>query len=305
MRTLWTIFLPFRMQPSSKGILFAFLSAIIFSLVSLTVRYSGSFLTVWHIMFARGIIGALALVILAKWLKMNLLGNRRSGLALIGLIGASGVACLMAALVLLPIFQALILLYLYPVVAALFSPYLTGERMSFVDWILIGLAFMGTALILYSGRGDNFQISWGHLFGLGAALGYGVSMTLVRFLSTDNNPLSPIFYINIVGTFLCILPLLLEENPLNIPFQGLIALIIIGILASLAHIAGNKALAFIPAPHVGIIGMSEALLGAIYGIVFFSEGVGWSSLVGAVLVISSAVKMNLRSATKLKLSTSK
>ena len=136
-----------------KGLAYALLAAVFFTCLDISIRFSGSELTVWHLVFGRSLFGVAAMWLLARKLRVELLGRRRWELAAVGLSGMAGAACLTWAIMRIPLFEALVLLYLFPVFAALFSPSLTGERPRGVEWLFILLAFCGTVLMLWRGQG--------------------------------------------------------------------------------------------------------------------------------------------------------
>ncbi len=280
------------------GVLFAFLSASLFTALNVALRFSEPYLTVWHVMFGRSLFGVAAMLAMARWMQIDLLGRHRPTLVLAGLAGVGGVTCLMAAIYLLPLFEALVLMYLYPVFAAMLSPYVAGDRIRGMDWLLIGLAFAGTVLILWLGQAAG-RLQWGHLAGLAAAFGYGLTITLIRRVSAFNNPLTPFYYISLVGTVVCIGPLLFQQSPILIQIQGAIGLLVISVLAACAHLASNKALSYLPSPKVGVIGMSEVVFGAILGLVLFNEPMGLRSVLGGCLIIGSGILLTVRSTGKL------
>ena len=143
---------PRRSSPAGHahlGLFYAFLAAAIFSSVNVAVRFSAPYLTVWHIMFGRSLFGVLAMAGVAKWMGMGLLGRRRATLLILGITGFGSLTCLVKALLLLPLFEALLLFYLYTPFTALLSPVLTRDRIRPLDWVFIGSAFAGTVLILW------------------------------------------------------------------------------------------------------------------------------------------------------------
>lgn len=277
------------LSPALSGACLAVLAAFLFSILNVVIRFSEPHLTVWHMMFGRSVFGLVFLLLAARAWRLNILGQKRGILLLLGLTGTGGILCLTLALLQIPLFQALILFYTYPAVAALLTPLLTRDRIHLRDWTCIGLAFLGTVLILWSGQSRELSLSLGHLAAIGASTGLGLTMTLTRRVSPANNALTPIFYISAIGTVICFFPLFHSDVTFLVQAQGMFWLLAIGLLAVSAHIATNKALSYAPSPRVGIISMLEVLLGAVYGYVLFTETLGWSTLFGGALVIASGI----------------
>jgi drug/metabolite transporter (DMT)-like permease len=267
----------------------AVLAAFLFSCLNVVIRFSESYLTIWHMLFGRSLFGVLFLVCMARTLGVGLAGRNRIILAVLGCTGSAGVLLLTVALLRIPLFQALILFYTYPVVAALISPWLTPDTNSLRDWMCIALAFVGTGLTLWSGGMSGLELEIGHAAGLGASAFMGLTLTLVRRVSTVNSPLTPIFYISSIGMLASIFPMLHPDVGFMVPALGFVWVVAIGLFAVLAHIATNRALAFIASAKVGSISMLEVVFGAVYGYVLFSETLGISTVAGGGLIIAASI----------------
>ncbi len=279
-------------SPSSwTGLVYAFVAAVCYAGLSTAIRFADAHMCIWHIIFYRSLFGVLVVGLLARMTGVWIFGRQRLTLCLLGLSGAFGVTALTVALILLPLFEALVLLYLFPAFAALLSPWLTSDHVSQRDWIFIGTSCFGTALVLWSGQlGSGIQ--WGHFLGLFASFCLGLTFTLIRRISADNSPLTPFFYICVAGIVVSIGPVLLQPTLLSISADGLPALLTVAVLATVAHLAGNKALVYLPSPRVGVILMSEVIFGAIIGLLIFGEFLGLQTLLGGVLIIGSGIGLN-------------
>jgi drug/metabolite transporter (DMT)-like permease len=276
----------------SNGVILALVSAFLFSLGGLTIRYSDAYYTVWHMLFGRTFFALVGMLIFAKWFRIDLWGSNRRAMFITGAITIGGVACLMVAITLLPLFEALVLLYLYPAVAALLSPLLVGEKTKLITWFFIVLAFTGTAMIIWTG-GSGASWRWAHLLAIGAAFLHGLGFTLIRRYSKDHHPLSPFFYFCLIGFIACTGTIMMRG--IGFPYHptGLFWLSCMALVLALAQLTLYKALAMIPSPEAGIISMIEAVWGGFFGYLLFQENLGWLSLVGAVLILGSGVGINL------------
>ena len=174
------------------GAICAFAAACSYAGLNAAIRFADAHMSIWHIVFYRSLFGVAAMIVLAWVKKYPLLGMQRSTLCLAGFSGAVGITALTLALILLPLFEALVLLYLFPVFAALLSPWLTGDRVSNRDWLLISAACCGAAIVLWSGKRVE-GLHWGHLLSLIASFSLGLTFTLIRRVSSENNPLTPFF----------------------------------------------------------------------------------------------------------------
>ncbi len=280
-----------------QGLAFAFSAAVFAALFDLITRFSSAGLTPWQMLLARAAFGLLLTVLLARKMGLSLLGRNRAAMLLTGLTTVAGVICLTVALIRLPIFEALLLLYLYPAFAALFSPFLCGEKTSLKLWGLIGLAFCGTGFILWPGELGG-GLHWGHAVGVGAGLLQGLALTMVRRYSRDNNALTPFFYFCLAGAFVSLGALTLGGNHQPLTMAGGLALAAIAVTAALAQLSLCKSLSSIASAEVGVIGMSEIVMGAALGFLLFGEAVALRQVLGGVLVIASGIILALDSTGK-------
>jgi drug/metabolite transporter (DMT)-like permease len=267
----------------------AIMAAFLFSCLNVAIRYSDPYLTIWHMIFGRCVLGTIFLLMLAKSTGTQISGQKKKTLILVSLTGTAVIFCLTYALLRIPLFQALILFYTYPVVAALISPWLTADSNSLRNWACIALAFIGTALTLWSGQSGPLALNIGHISGLAASVSMGLTMTLVRRVSDVNSALTPIFYISVMGMMVSLIPLFHPSVGFSIPLPGLAWLFAIGLFAVLAHIFSNRGLSYISSAKVGSISMLEVFFSAIYGYILFSEPLGWSTAAGGSLIILAAL----------------
>ncbi len=277
------------LSPAALGALAALLAGVLFGLLNVTIRLSEPSLTIWHMMFGRSVTGVVLILIMARRMRTVLIRGQAAALALIGLTGTLGILGLTHALLEIPLFQALVLFYTYPAVAALTSPWLTKDTHDLKDWGFIGLAFAGICCILWSGSAGRLGLTAGHLSALSASLGLGLTMTLIRRVRPKVSSLSPIFAISVVGSVICVLPLFHSGVGFRVSSHGLLWILIIGILAASAHIATNKALGYISSSKVGIFSSTEVLYGALIGLFLFSEPLGWSTLIGGALILAASI----------------
>jgi len=274
------------------GLGFATASALSFALLNVAIRYSEPYLSVWQIMFARSVFGVAVMLPLGRLWTFRLWGRGRKTLLLAGVTNLVNVIALTTAIFLLPLFQALVLLYLYPLFAALISPLINGDRFDGGDWGLIVLGLAGTVLVLWPGE-MNGGLSLGHLLGLGAAFSYGLTTTLIRRIVSVNSPLVPFFYVSIVGSVVCALPALTARTPFfALPPHGWAILCALCVCGASAYLCSNKALGYLPSPKVGVISMTEVVFSALFGLLLFHEQPGPLALAGGVLILASGVALS-------------
>jgi drug/metabolite transporter (DMT)-like permease len=265
------------------------LAALTFSVLDLTVKVTVDHLTVWQLVFGRCLFGLAATVVLARRRGLSAWGQERGTLLASGVAGAGVVILLTMALRLLPLAEALILVYLFPAFAALTTPLLARERVSPWDWLWVAVSFAGAMAILWPGLARPV-FSWGHLIALGASLCLGLNLTLIRRLRAQRNAYSPYVYYCLAGLGLSLGPLLGQPQPLlpqgPLAWAGLVGTMV---LALGANLLSNKAVQFLSAPKVGVVLMIEVVCGAVLGLVFFAEPLGPRLVLGGALILAGGV----------------
>ena len=284
------------MNPSrlpNPGLYYAALAALFYAVFNVVLRFVEPHATVWQVIFGRSLFGLICVTLIARQQGIELTGKNRKLLLLNGLIATTSFTCLVAALLLVPIFEALALLYLFPAFAAFFSPRITGERMGGVEWFCIATSFVGTLLIIWPGH-LNDSLEWGHLAGLAAGLLYGLTITVTRKLRAVNNALTPFFYISAVGTVACTAILLNLPGGFAMDLPGWTGIIILALLAAGAQLSSNKALGTLASAKVGVINMLEVPIGMVAGYFILGEAIGGRALSGAAFILGGALLLNFK-----------
>lgn len=105
-------------------------SAFFFALVGVGVKLAGSQVGIWQISFYRALVGIVLMAAVALVYKVPLVGPDLKLLSLRGLSGTFGFLSMMMALRQIPLAEVMVLFYMFPAFAALFSPWLNDERLA-------------------------------------------------------------------------------------------------------------------------------------------------------------------------------
>ena len=124
------------------------LAGLCFSATGVFVKLSGGLLIVWTVIFGRSAVIAIMTFVLAKIQEKSLSFEEPRWLLARCVTGLSAMACYFYAIPLIPLTTAVVLQWTSPLFVALFSGYLIKERVSPFLFICIGVAFVGTVLII-------------------------------------------------------------------------------------------------------------------------------------------------------------
>jgi drug/metabolite transporter (DMT)-like permease len=266
---------------------------VLYAGMSAAAKLAGAHVSVWHIGVGRFGLGLLVIPPIVKALGLSLWGQQRFLLTLRGLCGSVAFLLLVASLQRIPLSVALIIFYLYPAFTALLSPWVTGEPASRIAWLFIGFAFIGIILILWPSE-TAASLNPGHLFAVIASVLCAVTLLLVRRLSKDNNIYTLFFYLCLTGTAAGLGPLLIQGTSI-LPQQtaGWLGVAAVAVFSIGAQLSINKALERIPTPKVSVMMTVEVPLVAAFGVLYLGEPFGWRLIVGALLIFSSGIGLNL------------
>ncbi len=269
-----------------KGILFIVASAFCFSLMSLFVRLAGDIPTFQKAFFRNAVAALLGAAMLLK--SGDLTWKKGSFPALLGrsIAGTVGIICNFYAIDRMNISDASILNKLAPFASILFSIWVLGEKPSWKDLLLVGVAFIGALFVVK----PSFELSKSlpALLGVIGGLAAGLAYTFVRKLGMKGERTAVIVFFFSVFSCLSMLPMvILDYLPMTLPQTGF--LLLAGVAAGGAQITVTKAYTFAPAKEVSVYDYSQVLFTALWGMLFLSQIPDWVSLVGYAVIIGAAV----------------
>lgn len=217
-------------------------------------------------------------------------------MAVCGLITAARMACFFIGFTMADISTAVLILYTYPIWTTLLSALILKERISSRHWGLLALSFLGICLI-FSTHEINFQA--GQFVGLSAmlisAILHALFVVLVKRWSADYSPLETVFYQNLLPSIIfttLATHLIADVSAVKVAAASLFSFIA-GLVAFALFFQGLKKLS---ASKAALLSYCEALSTIILGIIVLNETFSTNTIIGATMIIGSAVTM-LRSRT--------
>ncbi len=186
--------------------------------------------------------------------------------------------------------NAIMLVYLAPVVASLFAHAFLGERLSWSGLLLICSALFGFAMMMEF----TIDIQGGrdHLLGIGCGLvsmfAYAAFILLNRIVRTDIHVYTRTFYQLLAGSAV-MLPLLVWDPPTISPVNWLWMLGTGFLPGFLAIFCAVMALSRLPAATFGTLAYVEPVAVVIFGWVLFNETLAPLQMGGCAVIIFSGI----------------
>ena len=277
-----------RLLTSGLGLML--LSAIIFSFADILTKHLSSFFSPTQIAFARFLIGGAILWPILSSKGISLRGNQTRILVLRGLFGTLSFFCLLKSIAMIPLSNAIVLHYTFPLFAALFSFLFFKIALEKGEIILILIGLIGIYIFT---NPDIHSFNNGYLLGFLSGCIGGLAMVLAHKARQTNSPFVIYFYFCLIGGMITS-PFVLQ-NFKGPGIQNGFLLVLIAILLLIGQVVMNHGLRFCKASEGSLILMSEIVFTGIASFLIFKDQVTWNFLAGAFLIIGSGIGLNLMS----------
>jgi drug/metabolite transporter (DMT)-like permease len=188
----------------------------------------------------------------------------------------------------IPLSNAIVLHYTFPLFAALFSYLLFKIPLEKGELVLIMIGLVGIYILTDP---DFHSFNKGYLFGLLSGCFGGMAMVLAHKARQMNSPLIIYFYFCLIGGVITF-PFTLQSFEVPTIQYGIL-LVLVALMLLIGQVLMNHALKFCKASEGSLILMSEVVFTGIAGVLIFNDPMTGTFLAGALLIIGSGVGLNL------------
>ncbi len=186
-----------------------------------------------------------------------------------------------AALTLIPLTQVVAIEFTMPIWAAVLAVAFLGERLNIWKLLAIALGVLGVGLIV---RPASTGLSAGQAIALAAAVGFAVSVIMVKSLTRSDSVLCIIFWMLVVQSLLGLLPAALVWRwPTATTWGWVLAVAFCG---TFSHYCMARAMRHAEATVVVPMDFVRVPLTALAGWLVYAEGVDLLTMLGVVLILS-------------------
>ena len=195
------------------------------------------------------------------------------------------------ALTLIPIGQVVAIEFTMPIWTAILAASFLGERMTAWKLSAIMLGIVGVIIIVRPATGE---VNPGQLIALGAAVGFGISMALVKSLTRTESALAIIFWMIVVQGVAGLIPTLyVWAWPSAYVWFWVV---VIAICGTFSHYCLASAMRYADATVVVPMDFLRVPLTATAGWLLYSERLDLFTVLGAVLILTGNL-LNLKPST--------
>lgn len=281
---------------ASTGPLYMLAAALLFTLLTLLIKTMGPAYTVWHIGFYRFLGGIVLIWIVFGRGRNPYKGHNMRLLVLRGCTGSAAFICIVTAIRLLPMSEAMVLFYSFPAFAALFSFWLYGDR--------IGKWEMACVATILAGVGVLFDFSfgggqWGQIMALTSGALAGLTVTLIKRLTGRNGPAVIYLYLCTLGLLVTLPKFLLNPIWPTSPRDVLMVLSLIFVSLT-GQLLMNQGFAYCKSWEGGAIMSTEIIFTSALGIVFLGDPTTWRFWTGGLMIFASVLALNRIKARRQK-----
>ena len=198
--------------------------------------------------------------------------------------------CWLLALTLIPLAQVISIEFTMPIWTAILAVAFLGERMGVWKTTAVVLGLVGVTIIV---RPFGGAIGIGQLIALTAALGYAISVTLVKSMTRSDRVMVIMFWMVAVQSAIGLVPCLLVWQWPSVSVWGW--LFVIGFCGTYSHWCLTQALLHADATVVVPMDFLRVPLAALTGWLVYAEQVDLFTALGAALILAGNL-LNLRAA---------
>lgn len=188
----------------------------------------------------------------------------------------------------LPLANAVAILYIYPFLVALLSPWLLAERASPAAWLGVVCGFAGVLIVM---RPDLGVLNVGTIAAIATGVFYAFHIIITRKLANAAPALVSNSYMALVA-FVLISPLAwLFWQPVSLKQAAI--LFVMGAVNAVAHLLIINAFARASAPALAPFTYAEIVAAIGWGILFFADIPDAITFIGIAVIIASGVIVSL------------
>ena len=207
----------------------------------------------------------------------------RGGLLLISTV------CFFWSISLMPLADALAIVFVSPLVVTALSPWLLGETVGLRRWSAVIVGFLGACIII---RPGPEMLSSGAPFALAAGVCYALYLISTRRLAGSAPPSITLFYTALVGAI--VLSLAVPFAWTTPDMSQIVLMAGLGLIAAIGHFLVIKAFDSAPASLLAPYGYSEIVMATAVGYLVFGDFPDSWTWAGIAIVIASGVYISLR-----------
>ncbi|NQU16541.1 MAG: DMT family transporter [Candidatus Saganbacteria bacterium] len=258
------------------------IAAILFGVMAFLVKILSHTISPEEIVFFRFFLGALSILffVIIRFAKLRF--NNKRLLVFRGIIGSVAIVFFFKAIKLIPVSDAVVLQFSYPIFATVFAAIFLDEKLKLSSVIAMFVAFVG---IVFISSPVFIQFNIGYVHGIAAAVFAGAAIVATRRLRRTENAWSITFSLMFFGT---IVGFIVSMGKIAIPSpNGFFLLMGMVAVATVAQLLLNYSYKYCDVAHGTIISMLTVPVTVLLAVIFLDEYITINFAIGSVLILGS------------------
>ncbi len=262
-----------------KAILYMLISALAFTLLNVFAKYLVSFDT-FQIVFFRSIGSLVFTMSFLLKNKISIYGNNKKLMIIRGFIGLTSMTLFFMSLKYLTVGSAVSLRYIAPIFATFFALVLLKEKIKNLQWLFIGIAFLGVLIL----KGFDTQLNTvGFMYAIASAFFSGLVFIIIRKIGDKDHPIVIVNYFMAIATLVGgVLAIRNWTTPIGVEWLLLGSL---GVFGFFGQLYLTKAFQITETNQVAPFKYIEVIMTMIIGLFWFGETYTLWSISGILLII--------------------
>ena len=282
-----------------KGMGFMAVAAAIISVMHVLVRDLSSEINPIQIAFYRNVIGFMMLFPFLLRQDRSLWITKQPKLQFVrAIIGTCALLSWFTALGMMPVGDATAISFVTVLFVTIGAALVLKEKIGVRRWTAILIGFVGTLIIIRPGSG---VFGTGALVALMSTVFWAAALICVKILSRTDSSITMVFYANVFFTIFSFIPALFFWTWPT--FEQNMWLLLIGVMATLAHLCMAQSLKLADATAVVPVDYTRMLFAAGVGYLMFGEFPDLMTWVGGTVIFLSTVYITYRESQAKKAAT--
>lgn len=212
------------------------------------------------------------------------------------LLMVSSLCCAFLAFSMLPLVQVYVLIFTAPILISILAIYFLGEKVHLFRWTAIIIGLIGVVVVL---RPSVETLSWGHLFGLIAAVSSAGAAIIARKVGNTESAATMILFPILASILItgCVLPFVYKPMPL----ADLAVMFAIGVFGQIGQLLVLLAYRAANAAFIAPMQYSQIVWAVVFGSLFFNESPDLYVYIGAGITVFSGILIVWREAMVSKI----
>lgn len=257
------------------------ISALLFSVMGICIRYASHTVDNYTIVFFRNVVG---LILFLPFIFKQGIGFVKTEKLWMhtwrSIVGLAAMYGFFYAIAHLKLSNAMVFTYSSPIFIPLIAWLFLKEKVTTAMLCAAGLGFIGVFCVA---KPDQGLLNWISIVGISSSLLASMAFVTVRALTQTEPPERIVFYFCLIGSLLSVIPMFWVWRPYHL--HELFFLVAAGVLANVSQIFMSHAYRLAPAGQIAPVNYIAIIFAGIWGFLLWNEVPDLYSVIGFGIIL--------------------